>query len=176
MINLLPPARQKTIYKDLLYRQVNRLLLWAVIIFGAAALLILNALVFLKIQTRALNRNVSLESLNSQTRQAQELAQQARDLNVLLVRYDSFRQERISIPEALLELNKLIPSGVSLRVLSLDAASRRVIMSGLAASRSDVTAFENGLKRSAIFEKLDSPLSNFLESANVNFSFTFYVK
>lgn len=176
MINLLPSVNKQAVYKDLLFRQIRLLILLAVIIIAAGAVLILNSLVFLKIQAREVDRALSLENLNSETREAQELEQNVKNLNALLARYSGFKSNQTGAVDALLELNKLIPSGASLQVLSFDNVGRRVIMSGVAASRNDIVIFEDRLKQSALFEKLESLLSNFLESANANFSFTFYVK
>ncbi|MBI4120349.1 MAG: PilN domain-containing protein [Parcubacteria group bacterium] len=176
MINLLPPTRKLVVYKDLLFRQI-RLLIWlAVIIIAALAIFNLNSLIFLKIQAREVDRALSLENLNSETREAQELKQEVKGLNALLTRYSTLKSGQTGAVAALLELNKLVPSGVSLQVLSFDNASRRIIVSGVAASRGDIMVFESRLKESVLFEKLNSPLSNFLESANANFSFTFYFK
>mgnify|MGYP001570413164 FL=1 len=176
MINLLPPSRKQAIYKDLLYRQVRLVLLLVIVIVGLGAVLFLNSLVFLKIQAREVDRALGLENSNSETREARQLEQAVKDLNALLARYSGSKSNQTGAVAALLELNRLIFSGVSLQALSFDSASRRIIVSGVAASRNDIVVFEDRLKQSALFEKLESPLSNFLESTNANFSFTFYVK
>lgn len=176
MINLLPSPRKQIVYKDLLFQQIRLLMLLAVVIIAADAIFNLNSLIFLKIQVQEVDRALSLKNLNSETREAQALEQEVKGLNALLARYGAFKSDQTGAADALLELNKLIPSGVSLQTLSFDNASRRIIVSGVAASRGDIMVFENRLKESVLFEKLESPLSNFLESANANFSFTFYVK
>lgn len=123
-----------------------------------------------------MEQSLSLTTGTNEAQEAEALERKADQLNHLAARYNNFRKNNISFSDVFLALQKIIPSGSRLEVFFLDGAARKVIISGLAQSRDDVLMFEERLKKSDVFEKLDSPLSNLLERVNVSFNFTFYVK
>lgn len=176
MINLLPSQQKEKIYSELFKKQLADFCLMIVVIFLGSAILILNSIVFIKIQARAMEQSLSLTMRTNEMQEAETLERKADQLNHLAARYSNFRKNNISFGDVLLALQKIIPSGSKLEVFFLDTATRKVIISGLAQSRDDVLRLEERLKKSDVFEKLDSPLSNLLERVNVSFNFTFYVK
>lgn len=176
MINLLPPAEKNKLFSHLFKKQISLFGWLCVVVLAGSAIFIINTLVFLEIQTRSLRQQLSKEGVDTETQQAQTLESDVKRLNNLLNRYQEFQGERISVVGVFAELQKIAPQGIKLDALSFDEATGKIIISGKARSRDDVLAIENGLKKSYLFERLESPLNNFLEKENANFSFVFYVK
>jgi len=176
MINLLPSQQKEKIYSELFKKQLNNFCLMIVVIFLGSAILILNSIIFIKIQAQAIEQSLSITTHTDEVQEAALLESKVNQLNDLTVRYNNFRKNNISFSDAFLALQQIIPSGARLEVLFLDGSTKKVIISGLAQNRDDILKLEESLKKSAVFEKLDAPLSNLLERTNVNFNFTFYVK
>ena len=87
MINLLPGSEKERIYKNLLARQIRSLSVLAVTILVGSSIFILNTMVFLKVQSKELKQNLSVESLDAETRQADSLEETIKKLNVRLAKY-----------------------------------------------------------------------------------------
>jgi len=176
MINLLPPPAKEKLYQGLLARQLNHTGFIVAIIFLGGAVFIFNTFIFLKIQTSSLKQTLNVETINTDTQKAQALEDDIKNLNNLLLRHQGFRQGSKSSLEIFREIEKVIPAGAKLTAFSWENAAGKIVLSGRAQTRDDVLALEKHLKDSLVFEKIDSPLSNFLEKNNVSFNFTFYFK
>ena len=176
MINLLPWPEKEKIYKALFKRQAYTFGLTVIIILAGGAILILNTLAFLKIQTRELAQVLQAEVGTSETHSAQAVEENVKNLNAQLAKYKNFRAESVSATLVFSKIEELAPSGASLTTMLVDMANRKVILAGQADTRDDVMLMESRLKQSDFFERLESPLSNFLEKNNSRFSFTFYIK
>lgn len=176
MINLLPPPEKEKIYEALFKRQAYTFGLTVIIILAGGAILILNTLAFLKIQTRELAQVLKAEVATSETQSAQAVEENVKNLNAQLAKYKNFRAEAVSPSLIFSKIEELVPNGANLTAMLVDVANRKVILAGRADRRDDVMLMENRLKESGFFERLESPLSNFLEKSNARFSFTFYIK
>lgn len=176
MINLLPPSAKEKLYQDLLARQLNHLGFIVVVILLGGAVFIFNTFVFLKIQTSSLKQTLNVETINTDTQKSQTLEEDTKNLNNLLLKNQGFRRGSQSSLEIFREIEKVIPAGAKLTVFSWTEAAGKIVLSGRAQTRDDVLALEKRLKDSPFFEKIESPLANFLEKNNVNFNFTFYFK
>jgi Tfp pilus assembly protein PilN len=71
-------------------------------------------------------------------------------------------------------LSGFMPPGVKIKSVSLNG--NKVELSGNADSRQAVVSLRDALEKSPDFQKLDSPLSNFLKQSNIDFYFTFEIK
>ncbi|MEK7174978.1 MAG: PilN domain-containing protein [Patescibacteria group bacterium] len=175
MINLLPGSEKERIYKNLLARQIRSLSVLAVTILVGSSIFILNTMVFLKVQSKELKQNLSVESLDAETRQADSLEETIKKLNVRLAKYREFRSDQISLLDVFYNLQEIVPPGGDLTALSVESKGGKIILSGQAGSREDVILMESRLKKSKFFERVESPISNFLEKQDSRFSFTFYL-
>lgn len=176
MINLLPLPEKEKIYGALFKRQVHTFGLTAVVIFIGGAVLVLNTFAFLKIQIRELRQVLRTEVASAETQNAQVIEESVKTLNVQLSRYSDFRQKSVSPTLIFSKIEGLMPGGASLTTMLVNAADRKIILAGRADTREDVMFLENNLKKSDFFERVESPLSNFLEKTDPAFSFTFYFK
>lgn len=176
MINLLPQSEKDGVYNTLFKRQIHSFGLVLVVIIFGGSIFILNTFAFLKIQVSGLQNSLATETIRAETKTAQGVEDNVKNLNAELARYKNFRGGSAVITGVLNKLQAITPAGVSLTVLSLDVAAKKIIVSGRAVSRDDVIAMEANLKKSDFFEKVDSPLNNFLEKSDASFSFTFYFK
>lgn len=176
MINLLPSSEKEILHAQLLKRQIRSFgLIIAAILLGCAVFT-LNTFAFLKIQTSELKQSLNIEAINSETKEAQMFEGEIKGLNSNLTRYQNFRSEHFSVLNVFLKIKEIAPPGANLNSLLYDAVSKKIIVSGVAQSRDDVVAMESRLKKSDFFERVESPINNFLDSANARFNFTFYEK
>ena len=176
MINLLPPQEKEKVYGALFKRQVHTFGLTATVILIGGSILILNTFAFLKIQIRELRSVLRAETAVAEIQNAQAIEERVKNLNVQLSRYENFRSESVSPIFIFSKIEELTPNGAGLATMLVDVSSRKIILAGRANTREDVMFLENGLKNSDFFERVDSPLSNFLEKTDSAFSFTFYFK
>lgn len=175
MINLLPLPEKERVYKNLLTRQVRSLGVLVVTVLVGSSIFILNTMVFLKVQSKEFKQNLSAEGLDAGTYQAKSLEDTIKKLNVRLAKYREFRSDQVSWLDIFRNLQEVVPSGANLTAMSVDSKEGKVILSGQARSRDDVVLMEGRLKKSDFFERVESPISNFLEKQDARFSFTFYL-
>ncbi len=176
MINLLPSAEKEKVQVGLLKRQLDHFGILILAVFLGGTIFIFNTFVFLKIQTKEIKNSLNIEGVNLDTKTAKALENDIRDLNQILARYQAFRQETKPALAVLYEVQKKIPLGIKITALSLDITTGKITLNGRAQNREDILSMEKQIKESKSFEKLESPLSNFLEKTNASFSFSFYVK
>lgn len=176
MINLLPPQEKERIYGALFKRQVHTFGLTAAVILVGGAVLILNTFAFLKIQIRELKQVLRAEVAAAETQSAQAIEESVKTLNVQLSGYSDFRRDAVSPTLIFSKIEELMPGGARLTALLVNAADKKIILAGRADTRENVMFLENNLKKSDFFERVESPLSNFLEKTDPAFSFTFYFK
>ena len=176
MINLLPPAEKEKLYQRLSARHINGLATVIVGILLGGAVFVFNTFIFLKIQTSSLKQTLNVEAVNIDTQQAQILEEKTKNLNNLILASQNFKQASKMPLVVFQEIEKIVPSGAQVTLVSWEDTAGKIVLSGKAQTRDDVLALEKHLKDSLFFEKIDSPLSNFLEKNNANFTFTFYFK
>lgn len=176
MINLLPPAEREKVYSELLKKQINVFGLFMALIFFGSAFFILNTYVFLKIQTKELKHSLNLEEIKTETKEVKMLEGDIENLNVKLLAYQKFIMEKKPVLDVFIKIKDIIPSGIQLDALLFDGSTNKIILSGIAGSRDDVIDMESNIRNSNFFEKLESPLSNFLDKSDSKFKFIFYLK
>lgn len=174
MINLLPKTEKEKLYNGLFKQQINSfgILITAVLLGGA--IFIFNTYIFLAIQVNALKNSLNFEAIGQETKDAQSFETSVSQLNILLTKYQAFKNDNVPALNIFKTLEQITPPTAYLDALSFDGA--KIIMAGQAQSRDDVLLLESRLKKEPTFTKLESPLSNFLNKNNPKFSFTFYLK
>lgn len=176
MINLLPPTERERIYSFLFKKQLYVFAVVIAIIFFGGAIFVLNTLIFIKIQTKELKQNINSELSTKETVYTKDLEGEVKTLNLQLSKYKSFRDKSVSLGTILNEISNIIPPAVSLTVLNIDIDSKKITALGKAETRDSIVLMEDNIKKSKIFEKIDSPLTNYLQKNNAPFSFSFYLK
>lgn len=176
MINLLPPAEKEKVYQMLLKKQFRVFGVLLVLAVFGGAFFVLNTLVFLKVQTSELGHSLNVESASADIESTAVLEDGIKDLNLKLSKYQAFRAEEVNTGLLLAKVGELVPAGIALNKLSLDAGTKKITISGLAQTRDDVIEMEKRLKKSTLFERVDSPIGNYLQKSNSTFNFSFYFK
>lgn len=176
MINLLPPSEKDKVYALLLKKQFRVFGVLVVLAVFGGAFFVLNTLVFLKVQTSELGHSLNVESTSANMDSTAVLEDEIKDLNSKLSKYQAFRAEEINMGSVLAKIGELVPAGIALNKLSLDAGTKKIVVSGLAQTRDDVIVLEKNLKGSVFFERVDSPIGNYLQKSNSTFNFSFYFK
>ncbi|MEK9174425.1 MAG: PilN domain-containing protein [Patescibacteria group bacterium] len=176
MINLLPLTEKEKIYQTLLRKQFQVFGVLLVLVVFGGVFFVLNTWVFLKIQTRELGRNLNIEMASPESETTLALENEVRELNVKLSKYQNFRAEEVAMVALLGGVSETIPAGIALKSLSLDTVVKRVTLAGEAKVRDDIVEMEKRLKKSDFFEKIESPIGNYLQKNNGSFNFSFYIK
>lgn len=176
MINLLPPQEKEKVYQILLKKQFRVFGLLVILAVCGGVFFILNTLVFLKVQTSELGHSLNVETASPDMESTAVLEDEIKYLNLKLSKYQAFRAEEVSTISVLAKLGGLAPAGVALNKLSLDVGTKKIMIAGLAQTRDDIIEMEKRLKNSDLFERMDSPISNYLQKTNSIFNFSFYLK
>ncbi|MDP3764642.1 MAG: hypothetical protein Q8Q95_03410 [bacterium] len=176
MINLLPPQEKENIHNLLLRRQLHAFVFIIAIVFFGGAIFMLNTLVFLKIQSGELNQSINLETTTVEADRARSLEGDVKKLNLQLAKYQSFRESGTNLGAVLSRVSDLMPHTIALTSLNIETGSKKIILAGQAGQREDIVYMEDKIKKSEYFEKLDSPLTNYLQKNNPSFNFSFYFK
>ncbi|MDP3800290.1 MAG: hypothetical protein Q8Q90_02590 [bacterium] len=176
MINLLPPIEKDRVYSLLLKKQLHVFVLVIAIIFFGGAIFVLNTLVFLKIQLRELSQSINVEATTEEADQAKSLEDEIKKLNLYLSKYQTFKDESVGVNDIIMKVSNMVPSSTKLTSLNVDVTSKKIILSGQAATRDDIVYMENKIKKAEYFEKMDSPLTNYLQKNNPSFVLSFYFK
>lgn len=174
-LNLLPPQEKEAIAVDRAHR-------W-IIFYGSAILGILLIFIVLlgtiwlylaiQLKTVSVNLNSSQAGLQGQDLKTQQdlIAQ----LNKDLVEMDVLQKNHKLYSKFLIALTELIPAGARLNGLDIND-KEEVIMEGFAQRRDQVIFLKDSLEKSALFSNVESPLSNLVKQADINFYFKFNLR
>ncbi len=174
-LNLLPPEEKNSLRLS----QTQR---W-IIFYGSAVLgslsifIVLLAVIWLSLFIQLKSLNASLD-VAKQSQQGQDLKTQQdliKELNAQIEKISQFEKTHKSYSPVLLALAKIMPVGTKLERLTLDEKNKMAIF-GYAATREAVLNLKNSLEKSALFTKIDSPLTNLIKQTDINFSFSLDAK
>lgn len=164
-LNLLSPDRKKALRARVTFAMLERLMIAA-----AAALLTASILLLLvKIRlTRNLGEVQERQILSTEYVTANN---SIRQLNALINRVDALQKLAISPSSLILDVARRTPAGVTVTGLDFDVKSESMRLNGIAATREDLLAYETAVRESPFVKKLDSPISNLFQKANIAFQF-----
>jgi len=167
----LPPAEKRVLELE----QIQRWILFYGL--GVLAILIVFAVLLSGIWSFMLMQQKSLvsdfESIQSNTSWGQTLLSQRESIkktNQALEKISQIQKDHQYYSRLLIGLADLIPPGVRLESLSVDKQGQLAFY-GFAPRRELVVALKQNLEKSALFENIESPLSNLTKQAAVNFQF-----
>lgn len=173
-LNLLPPEEKQAIK--------SQKALFKIYIFGASGFLcvlvflVLLATVWwsLQIQLSAVGAIFEKIQQSDQNKVFNDFKKDVDDANGKL-RYLYQVQSQIKNYSSVVEdLSGIIIPGIKFKNISIDG--NKVVLEGYAETRDVLIAFKDKINASAYFEKLDVPLSNYLEQNEINFTFNFQIK
>ncbi len=94
------------------------------------------------------------------------------ELNAQLATAQQIDEKYISWPHTLQAVTAIIPDGIQLDALQLNAGTRSMRMSGTAALRENLLALQAALEESGLFSNISAPISNLTQKENINFDIT----
>lgn len=175
LLNLLPPEEKKIITS---HQALRRILIWgsfSLILILTFLALLSSVWWFLLIQLSSIEKNAKEIEASAQGRAFQEFKKEVNKINQTLQHFDNLYQATKIYSLALENLSQSVPpTGLKFRKISIN--QNEVVLEGYAESREVLLSFKEVLERSLYFEKINSPLSNFLKQYNINFSFNFQIK
>lgn len=170
-LNLLPENHKLKLQKEyyfLLAHIVSGVLFIAVSI---AAIVLLAARAILVTEFQKIKNDTSLVKTEHQALEIQIDA-----INKTIATVDKVQLNFSKWSQFLNNLNALLPAGITANYLLINQDTRNFRLTGLAADREVLLAAKAKLEQSGWFEKLETPLANFLEPANAEFQFTGQLK
>lgn len=176
LINLLPKEEQKEIRLELLTASVKNFWIWII-----ASLIILFALafaanVFLKQSAQGIEAEIQSKQELLKSADTRKLEGEVGELNNAIKTIEVLGQNHYYWSNALIELGNIIPTDVTVDLLTLNRASGKVDMAGIAKDRESVLKFWASIYKSKHFHKINFPLANLEKARDDPFTFTFYIK
>ena len=71
------------------------------------------------------------------------------------------------------EIFAKIPAGITLSHFSFEDGTKRILLRGHAATRSDLLQLISAMRKNSLFENVESPVENILQEQNISFSLSF---
>lgn len=162
-LNLLPPQKKEALRQGFVLAYVQTM----VFLFCLIAVLIAAGLVPVRLMLGA-DHEALLRQTAPESDEFTVSVAEIRDINAFLKRVDGLQTGFVPWSSALGGITELAPAGVRLESLQL-MSPNLVVVSGTAATRADLLAFQQKLSAAPFLSKVDSPLSNILQRQNVRF-------
>jgi Tfp pilus assembly protein PilN len=171
-LNLLPPKEKKELELAELNRLAVSLAFRFLIILIIFVLLLANTYFCLSILIKAQKDLIEIRQSDKEAQHQTEFEEKIKQINREAKQIYAKQNNLIVWTPILEKLSKSTPQGVYLINFSYQASNNQIKISGWAKNRDRLLAFENSLKEVSYFEEVQSPLSNLIKQADINFSFT----
>jgi hypothetical protein len=178
-MNLLPLEDQLKIRNERLLRLFEMVGAGAFFILLVAVIILSSAYFFLALQSGELRRQLAIGEQSSELRRAQSLDQAIKDLNT---RSRSLGDNEKQIRDPLVEVAALLsvkPYGIGISSIGYDRAGKTnstIIVSGQANTRNNLLKYVGALEASAVFARVNSPVSNLLSREKLSFTLVLDLK
>ncbi len=176
IINLLPKSRQVEFFYSKLFVLVLKLF-W---ITGFAFALVLIGQFGVKIALQSKIKHV--EANISELQAFSNLADNAKvknlltEKNALILDYKTLSQNIPKNSKVIRAFAPLVPEGVKIKQMKINATSKQIEIYGFALTRELVIKlYDNVVEQSKLFPNIDYPLENVAKPAEINFHFTFNI-
>lgn len=175
-LNLLPPWEIRKV-KFLFFRRyiiiVAVLIITAEIIFSAG---LFGMNIFLLSQYEKEKKNTEIQNQSVETEEIKKNEKKINDFNNYLQRLDTIRNNHVNwtvVVDAILNSRS---EETKLDTITIDDESKKISIKGIAQTRESFLKFKSELEKIKYFHDFNSPLSNVINPANINFSLDFLVK
>lgn len=169
MANLIPPDAKKDIILEYWFRVAT---IWLLLVgFGLCMVIILKipTLVLIEAQLRTFSGVYDAAQDKKETFEASEtILKDANDISTILSRYDP----GIAFSEIISILDE-IAGGVavnSIRLVREESTIKKIEISGIANTRSDLANFSRDIEAHELFEEAELPISNLAKDKDIGFS------
>lgn len=168
MMNFLPEENKKEIQREYFRRLVviSGFSLFFTILFGIVIILLL--FFVLKDQQAGVERQLAFSEQKLSQSGAGDIVPLIKDLNdkikILKANLTGINEKSVLIKNIISKK----PKEIKINEIFFD--EDKILIKGLSETRNALIAFINSLKTEKSFEKVDSPLANFLSEKNIEFS------
>lgn len=115
------------------------------------------------------NFNQVVEQTTRITKNSQSYNLKVREINAKINAVEQIQKDFIVWTDIYEELAALTNEDITFTGINLNGTNKTLKVGGLAKTRDGLMAFKDKLEKSEYFSKIDFPISNILEKANVNF-------
>lgn len=169
-LNLLSKERKQRLKVEMMARSGASLLLLFALISLGASLGLYAASFMLKGALAAQQKETQRIADATRQQQGQLPQERIRQLNALATRSASIQQSHVAIAPLLAIITALIPDGIAVETLDINAQQLSMTMTGTAATRQALLALEANFTSSEKLSAVTSPVTNFLTRENIPFS------
>jgi Tfp pilus assembly protein PilN len=173
MINLLPQNQREE------FLQEKRAKIIFVLGFLLLFFVFFLAVLFFSIKIYLTGENQNQKFLLEQTNvlitdpKYKELETEIIKNNKLISQLNEFYKNQTNIVNVLENISNLLPEGVNLTSFSYQKESNQVSLQGKAQTRDSLLIFKKALESQPEIKNLNSPISNLIKSANIDYYFSF---
>lgn len=172
LLNLLPEENKKNIQRKLHFR----FFLWQLFLICMLEVFYLGILVSIFIILDYQLQSLQSMSPQSVTAYADQQAlgtyqKKFKETNIMVEMVGRIERAHFSFTQILTILDSLLPEGIA--VEQLTTKNYTILLSGRAAKRDDILAFESKLNDTPCVTNVDLPLSNLFSQENVDFQINF---
>lgn len=165
VLNLLSPSQKEALRMRVVYAMLERLMITLVFF----TLLSGGLLILAKMQ---LSKNLAeIESRQILTSEYVTVNDDVKALEQQIARVETLQRMAISPSALLQDIAGRTPEGIAIASLGFDLAAAKLDLTGIAAKREDLLAYEEAMRASPFVKQLDSPISNLLRKTDANFQF-----
>jgi hypothetical protein len=168
MVNLLPVENKVSIKKEYLRRLVVVFGLFSFVTIIIAILLLVFLLFLVNKEKNDYSTYLSLEKKHLTFLDEEEVVSFVTDTNSKTAVFEKNSKESKKASDTIEKIIKAKTKGITIDRFSLNGGD--MSFSGTAQIRSDLSFFIDNLKKEPSFEKVDSPISNFLKENDINFN------
>lgn len=164
-LNLLPPDRKQALRTGYVfaYAQTMLVLFLALTIIATATIFSVRHLVASTYEDLA-GRSTDTSG------EFKELSADIKEINAYLTRAEMFDRRAIAWSGIVKKITDLAPAGTKISRIRI-AADGKIILTGVATTRTDVLTYDEKLRSNGSFTDVKSPLSNILQQREVIFDF-----
>lgn len=174
LINLLPPEKKEEL-KNL--RFIGVIIRFGIATVSAMAVLLIFLFFCLKaitIQKVSLEREVGRFKENDSYKKTREVQDFFREYSKRATKVKKGFKAKNEYWAVINEINSIMPEDINLREFNLKNGN--LVLRGMAQSRQSLLVFKDRLEENEFFEKVKSPISNFVANENVDFEFEVKMK
>lgn len=173
-LNLLPPQERETIRINYLNRKI--IILGGYFIFILFIFSIVLSVIFTTINFKAINAQNNLKETQNKLifEGFENIQNQLKNANDKIKNVHQIQQNYKYYSVVIEEIIKIIPPDI--KITAISANQNQFEIKGFAPNRNLVADLKTSLEQSSHFKEINSPLANFLQAENVNFTFSFKIE
>lgn len=175
-VNLLPPAEQRELRTAATHAQVISFGGWLVVSLLVLSLFLFLGRIFLEIETQTVSEQVAAEREGLEKYNVKEFRAEVVAFNKNLSNFQVLVEENHNWSQVFLEIGRILPSQVTLDGITIDGTDLKVELNGRAASREAVLQLRQNLLQSDFFQRVNFPLDNLENPADLEWSYRFYIR